>query len=91
MSHEDDNVPIRLAGLRSDDLEFLDTLIERFLQVCFFTQISFNFQAPIKRENNDGDPMAEMHVSVTYEEIYRLCALAVESFRIQSALIRISR
>lgn len=79
MNYDDDNTAIHLAGLHNEDVDFLDALIERFLQ------------APMKRENNDGDPIAELHITITYEEIYRICALAVESFRIQPALIRINR
>ncbi|KAI6185079.1 SER-THR-PHOSPHATASE domain-containing protein [Aphelenchoides bicaudatus] len=64
------------SARRREDAIFLDNIINRFLR------------APMKL-NESGEPTAEIQVSVTHEEIYRLCHHAVESFKEQPALLQI--
>lgn len=43
----------------------------------------------MQRDENNKYPTALMRVDVSYEEIIRVCTLAVHSFKLQPALLRI--
>ncbi|KAI6170047.1 Metallophosphoesterase domain containing protein [Aphelenchoides besseyi] len=48
------------------------------------------FRKSQMKRNRDGEPLAELDVALTAEEVYKVCSIAVESFKQQPALLRIS-
>jgi hypothetical protein len=66
------------CGLKTNDVSFLDELIERFMHA-------------LMKRDEAGVPTAEMQVSIAPAEVYRLCQLAINSFKQQPALVRIQR